>query len=133
MALRDENGLSMGQLVGNVLTDIRTLLRQEMALARSELRAELGRLLVVAGVLAVAAGALAVGALWILIAATRTIADVFQWPLEAVYAGIGAALAIVGLVLAAVAWRQVRTLQVLPQTRDTLKTQARWVSRRVGA
>jgi TRAP-type C4-dicarboxylate transport system permease small subunit len=133
MALRDESGASIAQLAANVLTDVRTLVRQELALARAELREELTRILALVAVLAVAAGALAVGGLWLLIAATRTIAEVFGWPLAAVYGAIGAALGVVGLVLLAVAWRQARRLQVLPKTRETLKTQVQWVSRRVGA
>jgi hypothetical protein len=119
------------QLVGDLLKDLRLLLRQEVALARAEVREELGRVISAAALAAIAVGTLSIAGLWLLIAVTRGIATVFNWPVAAVYAGVGAVIGIIGVVLAAVAWRQVRTLRVLPKTRETLRENTPWVARRV--
>ncbi len=131
MASRQEHEKPVLQLVGDLLADVRILVRQEVALARAEIREELSHLLVIVALGGVALGMLAVAGLWILIAATRAIATIFQWPLSAVYAAVGAALAIVGLVLLAIAWRQVYKLRVLPKTRETLKASTQWATRHV--
>jgi hypothetical protein len=127
---RDDE-VSTLQLVRELLGDVRTLIRQEAALARAELREELGRVLTALAVFAVAAGTLAIAGLWMLVAVTRGIAYVFNWPVAGVYAGVGAALAIIGLVLLAIVWHELRTLRVLPKTKETIRQQTRWASRRV--
>jgi putative superfamily III holin-X len=127
---RDDE-VSTLQLVRELLGDVRTLMRQEAALARAELREELGQVLVALAVFAVAAGTLAIAGLWILVAVTRGIAYVLGWPVAGAYAGVGAALAIIGFVLLAIAWHELRTLKVLPKTKETLREQTRWASRRV--
>jgi Putative Actinobacterial Holin-X, holin superfamily III len=125
MATFQENrDVSTAQLIRDLLGDVRTLVRQEVALARAEIREELRHLAIAAAASVAAAGALAVAGLWMLIAVTRTIAHVFNWPLAAVYAGIGLALAIIGLVLIAVTWRLLRALRMLPRTRATLRNHA---------
>ena len=112
---------SIAQLIADLVNDVRTLIRQELALARAELREELGRVLRAAALLAVALGTLAVGCLWLLVALTRAIAAVFIWPLAIVYALVGGILALVAIVLLAVAWGQIRGLRLVPKTRDTLR------------
>lgn len=131
MTLRTGHDVSTLQLVGDLLKDVRLLLRQEVALARAEVREELGRVISAAALAAIAVGTLSIAGLWLLIAVTRGIATVFNWPVAAVYAGVGAVIGIIGVVLAAVAWRQVRTLRVLPKTRETLRENTPWVARRV--
>lgn len=131
MTLRTGHDVSTLQLVGDLLKDLRLLLRQEVALARAEVREELGRVISAAALAAIAVGTLSIAGLWLLIAVTRGIATVFNWPVAAVYAGVGAVIGIIGVVLAAVAWRQVRTLRVLPKTRETLRENTPWVARRV--
>ena len=116
-----ERDTSITQLIADLVSDVRTLIRQELALARAELRDELGRVLRAATLLAVALGALAVAGLWLLVAITRAIATVFAWPLAVVYALVGGVLAVIAIVLLAVAWSQVRGLQLVPRTRDTLR------------
>jgi hypothetical protein len=124
MPTRREDDLSMTQLISNLLGDVRTLIRQEMALARAEFREELGRILMMVVLLTAAGGALALAGLWILVGVTRAIAAIFKWPLAGVFAGIGIALGVIGVVLLAVVWRQVQTLKVLPKTREALQKQA---------
>jgi Putative Actinobacterial Holin-X, holin superfamily III len=121
MTVRNEDNASTLELVGDLLRDVRTLIRQETALVRAEIREEIVQAVVALAVLAVAAGTLGLAGLWVLVAVTRGIAYLFNWPLAAVYAAVGAALGIVGLVLLAIAWHQLRTLEMLPKTRETLR------------
>jgi len=121
MAGRNEDHVSTLELVRELVRDVRTLMRQETALARAEIREEIGQAVVAFAVFGVAAGTLALAGLWILVAVTRGIAYLFNWPLAAVYAVVGAALGVVGAVLFAIAWHQLHTLKMLPKTRETLR------------
>src|SRR6478672_257965 len=98
MTVRNEDNASTLELVGDLLRDVRTLIRQETALVRAEIREEIVQAVVALAVLAVAAGTLGLAGLWVLVAVTRGIAYLFNWPLAAVYAAVGAALGIVGTV-----------------------------------
>ena len=129
MSIRD--GISTMQLLNQLISDLRTLLRQELALARAEIREEVAQLVIALALFAVAAGTLAIAGLWVLIAVTRGLASIFGWPLAAVYAGVGGALGIIGLVLLAVVWHQVRTIRMLPRTRETLTEHVHWATHRV--
>jgi hypothetical protein len=122
---------SLGELIGDVLRDVRTLVRQEVALARVEVREEIRLLLLVAGLGVAAAGTLALGGVWILVGVTRAIARMFEWPLAGVFAGIGGVLAVIGSIVLAIAWRQAGTLRLLPRTRASLQENAEWAARRV--
>ena len=131
MAVRNDDEVSTLQLISGLLRDVRTLMRQEAALARSEIREEVGLAVIALAMLAVAAGTLGLAGLWMLVAVTRGIAYLFNWPLAAVYAGVGAALGVVGTVLFAIAWHQLHTLEMLPKTRETLRAHTSLRSRRV--
>jgi hypothetical protein len=131
MAARYDDDVSTLQLVSELLRDVRTLMRQEAALARAEIREEIGRAIIALAMFAVAAGTLGLAGLWVLVGVTRGIAYLFNWPLAAVYAGVGAALGIVGLVLFAIAWHQLHSVQMLPKTRETLRARTWLGSRRV--
>jgi hypothetical protein len=120
-----EHDTSTVQLISQVITDLRTLMRQEVALARAEIREELAQLFATAAMAVVAAGILGVAGIWILVAVTRGIAVVFGFPLSLVYVGVGIVLAIIGVVLLAVARHRVRRLRVLPETRETLREYTR--------
>ena len=128
MATRDD--IPTMQLISQLLNDVRTLLRQELALARAEIREELAQVVIALAVCAVAVGTLAIAGLWMLIAVTRGIASIFGWPLAAVYAGVAGALAVIGLVLLAVVWHQLRTIRMLPRTRETLAEHVHWATHR---
>ena len=113
-SLRDA---SIAELIGGLVADVRLLARQSISLARAELREELERFAAVAALVAAAAAILGVAALWLLVAVTRGLAALFGWPVWGVYAGVGLALAVVGIVLAAIARDQIDALEVLPRTR----------------
>jgi len=129
MAVRNDDDVSTLQLISELLRDVRTLMRQETALARAEIREEIGQAVIALAVFTAAAGTLGLAGLWMLVAVTRGIAYLFNWPLAAVYAGVGAGLGIVGVVLFAIAWHQLHTLEMLPKTRETLRAHS-WLSTR---
>lgn len=118
--MTDGHGLSTAQMVSDLAADVRTLVRQEIALARAEIREELSKLVIAALIGGVAAASLAAGGLWLLLAATRAVAAMFGWPLGAAYAVLGLALAIGGAIFAVVARSQLRAIKLLPRTRETL-------------
>ncbi|HTM04326.1 MAG TPA: phage holin family protein [Vicinamibacterales bacterium] len=131
MTARPDADTSFGELIGDVLRDVRTLVRQEVALARVEVREEIRLVLLIAGLIAAGAGTLGIGGVWILVGITRAIARMFEWPLAGVFAGIGAVLVVIGLIVLAIAWRQVGTLRLLPRTRASLQENAEWAARHV--
>src|SRR5690349_20466025 len=105
---------SIPELIRDLIADVRMLLRQEVTLARAEIRQEIARIIMAMLLLTVAAGTLAIAGVWLLIAMTRGLAYMFAWPLAVVYAGVGAGLAVIGFVMMAIVWRQLRTLELLP-------------------
>ena len=131
MTARPDSNASLGDLIGDVLRDVRTLVRQEVALARVEAREDIRLIVLVVILVATGAGTLAVGGVWILLGVTRAIARMFEWPLAGVFAGIGGVLAVIGLIVLAIAWRQVGTLRLLPRTRASLQENAEWAARHV--
>src|SRR5688572_29644308 len=74
---------SIGGLLRGILMDVRTLIREEIALARVELSEQAGRARAAAVSFGIAAVALACGGLLLLIALATAIADVFDWPVWA--------------------------------------------------
>jgi hypothetical protein len=117
---------SVAELMHELLSDARTLVRQEIALARAEFREQLNHVATVGALSVAAAVVLAAAGLWILIAVTLGLAALFHWPLWGVYLGVGIALAAIGCVLAAVIVYQARAIAMLPKTRDSLRKHAQW-------
>ena len=66
---------SLGGLLRGILTDVRELVREELALARVEMREQANRARLAIAMLAAAAVALALGALFLLVAMANGIAD----------------------------------------------------------
>ena len=92
---------SIGELMHELLADTRTLMRQEVALARAESREQVKQFVTLAIVILATAAALSVAGLWIVLGA-------------------------IGVILAAVVVHQMRTITVLPKTRASLKEHAHW-------
>ena len=63
MAVRNDDEVSTLQLISGLLRDVRTLMRQEAALARAEIREEVGLAVIALAMLAVAAGTLGLAGL----------------------------------------------------------------------
>src|SRR5436190_22953377 len=71
---------SIGTLVRGILNDLRTLIREEIALARVEMREQAGRAKAAALSFGMAAAALAFGGIFLLVAIALGIAALLGWP-----------------------------------------------------
>ncbi|RPJ56963.1 MAG: phage holin family protein [Acidobacteria bacterium] len=121
---------SFASLLSGAINDIRELFRQEISLARVEIRDEMANLKSAVIKLSAAAVALLLGALLLLTALSRGLAVLFDMPIWAGFAIVGGLLAIVGGVLLAVAWPNLRAIGPVPErTVRTLKENVEWVKR----
>ncbi|OAA26659.1 putative Holin-X, holin superfamily III [Frankia sp. EI5c] len=124
-----QRGASTGHLVAEVATDVSTLFRQEIALAKAELREEATKAGKGAGMFAGAGGAGFFALVFLLLA--------FMFGLSSVMA-LGWAALIVGVLLAAAAGalallgrRTVRTVHPAPtRTVETLREDIQWAQNR---
>src|SRR5947207_15947558 len=71
---------SIGSLIRGILNDLRTLIREEIALARVEMREQAGRAKAAALSFGFAAGALLFGTIFLLVAIALAIANLSGWP-----------------------------------------------------
>lgn len=110
---------SLGDLLGEVTRDISTLMRQEVALAKAELKESATRSAKAAGML----GAAGYGALM----AVFFLSVALWWALATVmgggWAGVVVAIiwAVIALILYTIGRRQLKEVEGVPQTVETLK------------
>lgn len=116
-----ETDTSTRGLVRGVLDDVRELVREEVALARSEVRQELSKAAAAGVQFGIAGVALWFAALFVLVAAALGVAGMFDWPAWAGFGIVAILLAIGGLVMLAGARKAVREVQPLPRTVQSLK------------
>jgi hypothetical protein len=121
---------SFASLLSGAINDIRELFRHEVALARVEIRDEVANLKSAAIKLGAAAFALLLGCVFLLTALSRGLAVLFDMPIWAGFGIVGGLLAIVGGILLAVAWPNLRAIGPVPErTVRTLKENVEWVKR----
>lgn len=110
---------SLGDLLGEVTRDISTLMRQEVALAKAELKASATKSAKGAGLL----GGAGYGALM----AVFFLSLALWWALSTLIGGgwagvvVAAIWAVIALILFVVGRRQLKTVEGVPQTVETLK------------
>lgn len=127
-------GESIGSLLRGVLMDVRTLIREEIALARVEIREQAGRARAAAVSFGIAAAALAFGGIFLLIACAIAIADLFEWPIWAGFLTVAVLLSLVGVVTLASGRRQLQNVHAVPQeTISTLKENSEWIAKRLSS
>jgi MFS family permease len=125
---------SIRGLIRGILTDLRTLIREEIALARVELSEQAGRARTAAMSFGMAAAALVFGGTFLLIAIAIAIADLLNWPLWAGFLIVAVVLSLVGFVTLASGRRQLRTLHAVPEeTVSTLKENSEWIAKRLSS
>ena len=125
---------SIGGLLRGILTDVRELVREELALARIEMREQANRAKLAVAVLAAAAVALSLGGIFLLIAAANGIADVFEWPVWAGYLVVALLLGVGGAVGLAAGRQRLRNVRAVPQeTVATLKENSQWIAKRLSS
>jgi len=124
-----EHTRSIGDVLKDIVDDVRQIVRAEMRLARVEIRELLGRARTGAMFVASAAvfGMMALGLL--LLAAVFGLATV--WPLWAAALAVGGGLAILGAVLCMAGMRHFRLLHMAPQkTIESVKENIQWAKTR---
>jgi hypothetical protein len=125
---------SIGGLIRGILNDVRTLIREEVALARLEITEQAGRARGAAISFAIAGVALAFGGTFLLIAVATAIADLLNWPVWAGFLVVAVALTIVGFATLAAGRRRLQTVHAVPQeTVSTLKENSEWIAKRLSS
>jgi len=115
---------SLGELIGEMTSEVSTLFRKEVELAKVETREEARRAAKAGAMLAVA-GVAALLALMLLSFALAWLLD--EWMHVAVaFLIVGAVWAIVAAVLVMAGRRRLREVQTLPETVDSLKEDVAW-------
>ncbi len=125
---------SIGALIRGILNDLRTLVREEIALARVELREQAGRARAAAMSFGIAAAALAFGGVFLLIAIAFGIADLLNWPVWAGFLIVAVLLSLVGLVTLSAGRKQLQSFSPVPEeTVTTLKENSEWIAKRLSS
>lgn len=125
---------TIGGLIRGILTDLKTLVQEEIALARVEIRDQTVRARAAAMSFGVAATALLFGVAFLLIAAAMGIADLSGWPLWAGFLIVAVLLSVVGFVALSSGRRKLRAFSAVPeQTVTTLKENSEWIAKRLSS
>jgi uncharacterized membrane protein YqjE len=125
---------SIGGLIHDILIDFRTLIREEIALARVEMREQAGKVRAAAMSFGIAAAALLFGCAFLLIAVAIAIADLLVWPVWTGFLLVAVLLGVVGLATLAAGRRQLETFHAIPrETVSTLKENSEWIAKRLSS
>jgi hypothetical protein len=119
---------SMTSLLGGIVSDIQTLVRQEIALAKSEMIREWDKAKTAAGSMAAGAAVLAAGGLFLGMTVVCVLREVAGLPWWASFLIVGGALAVLGAVLFYTGRNKAAQVNVIPpQTAETLKENVQWI------
>lgn len=125
---------SIAALLKGIVTDIQTLLREEIALARVELNQQATRAKAAAASLGVAIAALAFGGTFLLIALALGVADLMDWPAWAGFLAVAVVLTVGGLIAWSTARRRLTAVHMVPEeTVSTLKENSAWIAKRLSS
>jgi len=128
------HGESIGGLLRGILIDVRTLIREEIELARIEIREQAGRARAAAVSFAIAAVALACGGILLLVALATGIADLLDWPIWSGFLIVAVLLSLVGMVTLSSGRKQLRKVHAVPEeTVSTLKENSEWIAKRLSS
>ena len=125
---------SIGTLLRGILDDLRTLIREEIALARVEMREQAGRARAAAMSFGIAAAALAFGGVFLLVAIALGIATLLGWPAWTGFMIVALLLCIGGYITFSTARKQLANLHAVPaETVTTLKENSEWIAKRLSS
>ncbi len=120
---------SLGQIIGDVTSDLSTLVRQELELAKTEVKAEAARAGKGAGLLAGAGVGAHLALIFLSLALVFVLDRVMPTDLAALLVGL--VWVVVAAVLGARGRKQIATVSPgLPTTTETLKEDAQWLKTR---
>ena len=127
-------GESLRGLLRGILMDLRTLIREEIALARVEIREQAGRAKAAALSFGIAVAALAFGGVFLLIALATAIADLLNWPVWSGFLIVAVVLSVVGVVTLTSGRKQLQSVHAVPEeTISTLKENSEWIAKRLSS
>ena len=125
---------STGSLIRGILNDVRTLIREEIALARVEMREQAGRARAAALSIGIAAAALAFGGIFLLVAIALGIAYLLGWPAWAGFLIVALLLCIGGYFTLSSGRKQLASVHAVPEeTVTTLKENSEWIAKRLSS
>jgi len=120
---------SVTELVGGIVSDVQTLMRQELQLAKTEIRQEWDKTKTAAGSMAAGAGLLSVAGLLLCFALVYLLnAAAPGLPLWACFGIVGVALGLIGGILIAAGKSKANDIHVVPpQTAETMRENVQWL------
>jgi hypothetical protein len=123
---------SVTQLVGGIVTDLQTLLRQELQLAKSDIQQEWDKTKTAAESMAAGAGLLTVSGLLLSFAFVYLLAAIAPGlPLWACYALVGVALGLIGGILVVAGRSKASEVNIIhSQTAESMKENVQWLKNR---
>jgi MFS family permease len=125
---------SIPGLIRGILDDLRTLIREEIALARIEMREQAGRAKTAAVSFGMAAVALAFGGTFVLIAIALGLSDLLNWPTWAGFLIVAIVMAAGGLLALSAGRKQLREFHAVPEeTVNTVKENSAWIAKRMSS
>ena len=125
---------TLGGLIRGILTDLRTLIREEIALARVEIREQAGRARAAAFSFGMAAAALLFGATFLLVAVATGIAELLDWPVWTGFLIVAVLLSVVGFISLSSGRKQLQSFHAVPEeTVATLKENSEWIAKRLSS
>ena len=128
------HGETIRGLIRGILTDFRTLIHEEIALARIEIRESAGRAKAAAISFGMAAGALLFAGTFLLIALATAIADLLDWPIWAGFLAVAVLLSAAGLITLSSGRTQLNKVHAVPpETMSTLKENSEWIAKRLSS
>ena len=123
-----ESPQSMASLLGGIASDIQTLVRQEITLAKTEMLREWDKAKTAAESIAAGAAVLAVGALLLCLCVVSVLHEAIPLPWWASFLIVGGVLTVAGAVLFLVGRARAAQVNVIPpQTAETLRENVQWI------
>ena len=125
---------SIGGLIRGILNDIRTLIREEVALARVEIREQAGRAKAAALSFGIAAAALLFGGIFLLVSIALGIAYLLGWPAWTGFLIVALLLCGGGYFTLSNGRKQIATVHAIPEeTVTSLKENSEWIAKRLSS
>jgi hypothetical protein len=119
---------TLAQLVSDLVSDAKQLMRQELALAKHEIHEEVRKTKVALVSLGAGIGIVAIGGLLLIVMLVHLLNALTGLPLWACYGIVGGVCAIVGVVLLYRGKQQMSQIDMVPQqTVETMKENVRWI------
>ena len=118
---------SLAALIAGIINDARDLLLQEFTMAKLEVQDELRKTKAAVISLGIGIGIAAVGGLLLLLMLVHLLHALTPIPLWGCYGIVGGVLVLAGLLVLYSGKKAVEEIEVVPETVETLKENAKWI------